>query len=229
MLRGGLAVDGRQRAKYGDISLNLSVPSTKFSPNGNPVIKACRLLTEAVAFIGIFLLTVLLSPTAPAQTFVQVNAALPTSASQVAAVYTGAQTAGDLNVVIVGWNDTAATVTSLTDTKGNMYALAVGPTLLSGSLSQSIYYAKNITAAAAGANTVTVKFSTVANYPDMRILEYSGVDTNNPLDVATGARPMRMTCWWVRTPCFRAPQPWGPGTRGGSLRARMETWRKMSW
>ncbi len=78
-------------------------------------------------------------------------------------------------------------ITSVTDTKGNAYALAVGPTLLSGSLSQSIYYAKNIAAAGAGANTVTVKFSTMANYPDIRILEYSGLDTNNPLDVATGA------------------------------------------
>ena len=119
--------------------------------------------------------------------FVQISAALPSSGSQVAVVYTVAQSAGDLNVVIVGWNDTAAMITSVTDTKGNAYALAVGPTLLSGSLSQSIYYAKNIAAAGAGANTVTVKFSTMANYPDIRILEYSGLDTNNPLDVATGA------------------------------------------
>src|SRR5882762_8850502 len=151
------------------------------------VMKAYRLLTGMVTLLGLLLLTVFLSPIAQAQSFVQVNAALPTSGSQVAAVYTVAQTVGDLNVVIVGWNDTAATVTSVTDTKGNPYALAVGPTLLSGSLSQSIYYAKNIAAAGAGANTVTVKFSTVANYPDIRILEYSGVDTNNPLDVATGA------------------------------------------
>src|SRR5260221_13832567 len=33
------------------------------------------------------------------------------------------QTAGDLNVVVVGWFDAGATVTSLTDTAGNSYAL----------------------------------------------------------------------------------------------------------
>src|SRR5207248_957337 len=36
-------------------------------------------------------------------------------------------------------------------------------------------------------NTVTVTFSAPAAYPDIRILEYSGVDTSTPLDVATGA------------------------------------------
>ena len=51
--------------------------------------------------------------------------------------------------------------------------------------SQSIYYAKNITAAGAGTNTVTVTFSTAAAYPDIRILEYNGADTNNPIDVTS--------------------------------------------
>jgi len=97
--------------------------------------------------------------------------------------FTGAQTAGDLNVVVVGWNDTTATVSSVTDSKGNVYTRAVGPTTISGSLSQSIYYAKNIVAAAAGSNTVTVTFSTAAVYPDIRVLEYSGADPNNPVDV----------------------------------------------
>ena len=123
----------------------------------------------------------------PSTAFVQVNAALPSSGAQVSVAYSLAQSSGDLNVVVVGWNDTTATVSSVTDSKGNSYTLAVGPTLLPGSLSQSIYYAKNITAAVAGSNTVTVKFSTTANYPDVRILEYSGVDTNNPLDIAVGA------------------------------------------
>jgi len=149
--------------------------------------KAYRLLIRAISFLGISILAVFLSPVLHAQTFVQVNATLPSSGSQIGVVYTGAQTAGNLNVVIVGWNDTTAVVSSVTDTKGNSYLLAAGPTLLSGSLSQSIYYAKNIAGAGAGGNTVTVKFSTVASYPDVRILEYSGLDANNPLDVATGA------------------------------------------
>ena len=40
-------------------------------------------------------------------------------------------------------------------------------------LQQSIYYAKNV---AAGANTVIVTFNKAAAYPDVRILEYSGLD-----------------------------------------------------
>jgi fibronectin type 3 domain-containing protein len=119
--------------------------------------------------------------------FVQVNGAVPQSSavSTVSVTYTAAQSAGNLNVVVVGWNDTQAVVTSVRDTKGNVYARAIGPTLGSG-LSQSIYYAKNIAAAAAGANQVTVTFSPAAAYPDIRILEYSGIDPTNPLDTAAG-------------------------------------------
>src|SRR5579875_2242897 len=114
-------------------------------------------------------------------TYVQGNYSTPqTPQSSVTVTYTAAQAAGDLNVVAVGWNDTTATVSSITDKSGNTYTLAVGPTVRSGFGTQSIYYAKNIAAAAAGANTVTVTFSTAAVYPDIRILEYSGADPNNP-------------------------------------------------
>ncbi len=121
-------------------------------------------------------------------TYVQSNYATPQSADTTVTVpFTSAQTAGDLNVVVVGWNDSTATVSSVTDTSGNVYALAVGPTMVSGYLSQSIYYAKNVVTAAAGANAVSVSFSTAASDPDIRILEYSGADPNNPVDVASAA------------------------------------------
>jgi hypothetical protein len=92
--------------------------------------------------------------------------------------------------VVVGWNDATATVSSVTDAKGNVYTLAVGPTVLSGQLSQAIYYAKNIQAAAANTNIVTVQFNVAAAYPDIRLLEFSGINAANPVDVtaaATGA------------------------------------------
>ena len=119
--------------------------------------------------------------------FVQVNDAVPANGASVGVPYGAAQTSGNLNVVIVGWNDTVATVSSVTDSKGNTYVRAVGPTVLAAGLTQSIYYAKNIAGAAAGANTVTVQFSTSATYPDIRILEYSGLDVNNPLDSFSAA------------------------------------------
>ena len=52
--------------------------------------------------------------------------------------------------MVVGWNDSTATVGTVTDKSGNTYTLAVGPTIQSGVASQSIYYAKNIAAAAGG-------------------------------------------------------------------------------
>src|SRR5258708_40341216 len=69
--------------------------------------------------------------------YIQGKYAMPTTAQTTVTVpYKAAQTPGDLNVVIVGWNDTTAQVSSVTDTKGNVYQLAVGPTQLSGALSQ---------------------------------------------------------------------------------------------
>jgi len=121
-------------------------------------------------------------------TFVQVNSAIPQSSSvaSVSVTFTAAQTAGNLNVVVVGWNDATAAVNSVTDTSGNVYTRAVGPTPGSA-LSQSIYSAKNIVPAGAGVNRVTVAFSPSANAPDIRILEYSGIDPVNPVDTAVAA------------------------------------------
>jgi hypothetical protein len=120
--------------------------------------------------------------------YVQGNYSDPqTSQSPVSVPFTAAQLAGDLNVVVVGWFDSTTQVSSVMDSMGNPYILAVGPTVVSGFVSQAIYYAKNITAAPANGNTVTVKFNGQAAYPDIRILEYSGADPNSPLDrVAAG-------------------------------------------
>src|SRR5262249_46172725 len=120
--------------------------------------------------------------------FVQSNYAVPQSpTASLAAPFTAAQTAGNLNVVVVGWNDSTQAVQSVTDSSGNIYTIAVGPTQFPGQLTQSIYYAKNIVAAVAGANSVTVPFTGAAVYPDVRIAEYRGLDLAKPLDVAIGA------------------------------------------
>jgi RHS repeat-associated protein len=125
-----------------------------------------------------------LSGAAVAQiSFVQVKSAAATSGSSIAVAYTNAQAAGNLNVVAVMWGDTTSTVSSVTDSRGNTYALAVGPTRVTG-LSSSIYYAKNI---AAGSNTVTVTFNQTAGFPNVNVLEYSGLSTTSPLDVTAGA------------------------------------------
>jgi hypothetical protein len=119
-------------------------------------------------------------------TFVQAASGpsnIQSSNSTLAVAYPAAQLAGHLNVVVIGWGDNTSTITSVTDSQNNTYSLAIGPTSTTG-LSQAIYYAKNV---AGGSNTVTVKFSKAAAYPDVRILDYSGADTVAPLDKAAGA------------------------------------------
>src|SRR5262249_35915302 len=93
--------------------------------------------------------------------FVQGNFQAPQSSpTSVVVTYTAAQSAGNLNVVIVGWNNASTTVSSVTDSSGNAYTLAVGPTVqpAGGGLSQAIYYAQNIKSATASGNAVTVRF-----------------------------------------------------------------------
>jgi hypothetical protein len=105
--------------------------------------------------------------------FVQANNGAQLSSQTIATIpYLRAQMAGDLNVVIVQWKDTAAQIRSVTDTTGNSYQLAVGPTMFNGIASQSIYYAKNIVPSPGGVNMVTVKFTTarrVIGRQDLRV------------------------------------------------------------
>jgi len=116
--------------------------------------------------------------------FLQVAAATPQQpTSSVNVAFAAVQVPGSTNIVVVGWNDTTSAVQSVTDSAGNAYMLAIGPTKGSG-ISQSIYYAKSITG---GGNSVTVTFNAAAAYPDVRILEYYGLDPSNPLDAASAS------------------------------------------
>jgi hypothetical protein len=123
----------------------------------------------------------------PKPSFVQVSYATPQEAkTSLGVAYAMPQAAGDLNVVVVGWNDSVAQVQSVSDSAGNDYALAIGPTVNVGIFTQSVYYAANI-AAAGKKNTVTVQFSAPAPAIDLRVLEYQGIDPIDPLDVSAGA------------------------------------------
>jgi hypothetical protein len=149
--------------------------------------KSVRLAVSAIVAVACWLHPASLAA-ASTITYVQGTYVTPqTPQTSVDVTFTAAQATGDLNIVVVGWNDSTATVSAVTDNSGNTYTRAVGPTVQSGYASQSIYYAKNIVAAAAGANSVTVTFSPAAAYPDIRILEYSGADPNNPVDVTAAS------------------------------------------
>jgi hypothetical protein len=120
--------------------------------------------------------------------FVQAQSQTPVSpsGSTAGATYALAQHAGDVNVVVISWADTTATVQSVTDSAGNTYVPALNP-IANSKLSQAIYYAKNIKASGANSNTVTVTFNASATTPDLRALEYAGIDTANPVDTAKSA------------------------------------------
>jgi glucose/arabinose dehydrogenase/PKD repeat protein len=126
------------------------------------------------------------TPPAP-PTFVQVNSTTPqTNQSVVSLPFTAAQTAGNLNILAIGWNDATSTITSVSDSAGNSYQVAAATSRGIG-LSQAIYYARNISGAAAGANVITVTFNTAVPFADIRILEYAGLDAINPFDRSASA------------------------------------------
>src|SRR5262245_29827064 len=102
--------------------------------------------------------------------YIQGNYETPqTPQASVTVTYSGAQSAGNLNVVAVGWSDGTTTVQNISDLRGNVYKLAAGPTVIPGVKTQAIYYASNISPSAAGTNKVTVTFGAAVVYPDIRI------------------------------------------------------------
>jgi chitodextrinase len=115
--------------------------------------------------------------------FAQQSYATPQSnQTTVTTAYTGTQTAGDMNIVAIGWNDTTSNITSVTDSQGNAYQLAV-PVFRGNGLSQAIYYAPSIKA---GADTVSATFNQAAIYVDLRVAEYAGVSAFDTGTSATG-------------------------------------------
>ena len=117
-------------------------------------------------------------PAPPARPkFIQQNYATPqTPQSQVSAAYLQPQIAGNANLLAIGWNDTTANITSVSDSAGNSYQSAL-KTFRSNGLSQAIYIASNIKAATN--NTVTVHFDQPAAFVDLRLTEYSGLAPTN--------------------------------------------------
>ncbi len=120
----------------------------------------------------------------PSPSFVQQAYATPQSPqSVVSATYPTDETAGDTNILAIGWNDTTANIASVVDGAGNVYHPAIATYRGSG-MSQAIWFASNV---AAGANQVTVTFDRAATFVDLRITEYARVRAVNPFDGGVSA------------------------------------------
>ena len=88
------------------------------------------------------------------------------------------ESVGNLNVVVVQTSNTSATLQSVSDSDGNAYQLAIGPTTSAGS-QQWMYYAPTIKASNSngkGSNTVSVTFSDQVSHADMTTFELAGVN-----------------------------------------------------
>jgi hypothetical protein len=120
--------------------------------------------------------------TSPSQiSFVQGNAGTCSSCTPTTIPFMTNNTAGNLIVVAFDYANTVS-LTSVTDTQGNVYVRAE-PEMLQGGVFSDIFYAKNIKG---GANSVTVTLSGSA-FLEVFIHEYSGLDTVSPLDVTASS------------------------------------------
>jgi hypothetical protein len=167
----------------------LSVTTSSSTAAGNYSLTIAGTSSGSSASAHVTLVVTSTAPPPPGSiTFVQAAYNAPqTAVNPVTATFPSQQTSGDLNVIIIGWNDTTATISGVSDRAGNTYTLAAPPTTQSTNTTEAMYYAKNIFGADAGVNTVAVVFSVPATFPDLRIMEYAGADQTNPLDAGGGA------------------------------------------
>jgi chitodextrinase len=174
---------------YRDGVLVHTTPSTSYTDSGLTALTAYSYRVAAYDYsnnVSAQSAPVVVTTAGPGPTFVQQSYATPQSPqSVVGATYAGAQAAGDANIVAIGWNDTTASITAVSDSAGNVYQPAIA-TYRGNGMSQAIYVASNI-AAAAGGNQVTVTFNQPAVFVDLRLTEYSGLRSSNPFDAGVSA------------------------------------------
>lgn len=116
--------------------------------------------------------------------FVQVVAKDAGAASSTTQAFSLTSASGDTIIVGVHWDPQSVNVSSVTDSQGNTYVSAVGPTNWdSGGSRQQEFYATNITG---GNITITVTMSGTTGI-DLEIyqLEYAGLEANVGFDVGS--------------------------------------------
>jgi len=141
------------------------------------------------------------SPCTPA--FVQVAATFTaTGTNPLTLNLPGPSTTGDLIVVSTDWGDQALDVTSITDSKGNPYSVALGPTNTGAAGRGVTYYASNTIG---GVNTITVTLNGVPPASpafEIYAAEYSCVASSSPIDrtsVQTGTGQIINSGWNTTT------------------------------
>ena len=108
------------------------------------------------------------------------------STASLQATFGAGTAAGDLVVVAIGYQSTDSTnpPSTITDDKGDVYTLALGPSNGFSNYFIATYYAKNV---AAGAKAVTLSLGAAETFVRLAIHEYSGMDTVSPFDAASAS------------------------------------------
>lgn len=163
-------------ASGGPFSSTFSAGITGLTPNTTYHFRAYSTNSEQTGVSADATFTT--SPSASTEAFVQSKQVNGSSSTSVAATLTSAETAGNLNVVELAWGAATGSVSSVTDSLGNTYSLAL-LTQVNGN-SVATYVASGI---ASGSDTVTATFSTSLVH-DIAVIEYSGVTA---VDTSVGA------------------------------------------
>ena len=115
--------------------------------------------------------------------FVQGRATQVTSGTTASLAFSKANTAGNLIVVYVVW-DNSGTVT-VSDTRGDTYTAATARQTWGNNWSAQVFYAPDIVG---GSNTVKATFGTaITSFGLVYLHEYSGLATALPVDVSASA------------------------------------------
>jgi uncharacterized repeat protein (TIGR01451 family) len=133
--------------------------------------------------------TTQLPPTPPAFVKLKENRVTASGNSISTGAFASPVSNGNLIAVWIWYNSNSQKVSTMTDTAGNTYVLAVGPTTGTGTMSgwrQEIWYAKNVIGGAS--LNVTATFAGTFNAEkSITAHEYSGLDQVAPLDVTAAA------------------------------------------
>ena len=115
--------------------------------------------------------------------FVQGGDTQVASGTTASLAFNRANTAGNMIVVYVVWDNLASVTVS--DSKGNTYTAATARKTFGDNWSAQVFYAPNIIG---GSNTVTATFGTaITSFGIVYLHEYSGLATVAPIDVSASA------------------------------------------